>query len=257
LEASLVSRLGLDDALDRLLHQRSVREAFLAGRFDALALARDDLEALATVDRAQLSSAADKVRTDLLHRRHRGSGGLPSLYPRTLAAWTAAHPEDADFVELLSRFMESEAFGEYREIPFSGPGCSLEEAFHRFCEGQDIGEPAARNEEFFTAMMKALLLSPRADFTLPVEVQVSAGGFFAVSRRSDPPMLYAAVAGRLLAGALTPFLAELLTCGHSPSSVAERYGVSQASCDASLTQLTALGLLPLFEKGEIAAKSRA
>jgi hypothetical protein len=235
--------IGLDLALDRLLHRRAYREAFLAGRLDALELSGEDLEALAAIDRAALVREAEAVRLDLLHRHHRGSGGLLSLYPRTLAAWRAAHPDDPELVELLSRFMESEAFGEYREIPFAGPGQCLEEAFHRFCEAEAIGDGSAREDEFLTAMMKALLLSPRPAFTLPAEIRTSAGGFFAVGRRGDP-RLHAAVSGRLLSGPLTPFLAELLSSPDAPEEIASRHGVAPAIRDASLAQLTALGLLP-------------
>src|SRR5262249_39153400 len=102
--------IGLDGALDRLLHRRSYREAFLAERTEALGLADEDLEGLAGLDREALVREAEAVRDDLLHRRHRGSGGLLALYPRTLAAWAAAHPEDEGLAELLSRFMESAAF---------------------------------------------------------------------------------------------------------------------------------------------------
>jgi hypothetical protein len=235
--------IGLDEALDRLLHRRSYREAFLAGRLEALDLSPEDREALATIDAGALVREAESVQKDLLRREHRGSGGLCSLYPRTIAAWRAAHPEDAELTELLSRFMESEAFDAYREIPFAGQGRSLEEAFHRFCEAEGIGAPEEREDELLVAMMKALLLSPDPDFALPPEVLAAAGGFFAVSRRGEP-RLYAAVSGRLVVGAITPFLAELLLSEDPPAEIAVRHRVSPAIRDAALAELGALGLLP-------------
>jgi hypothetical protein len=235
--------IGLDTALDRLLHRRSYREAFLAGRLDALDLSAEDLEALATIDAGALVREAESVLADLRRREHRGSGGLCSLYPRTLAAWQAAHPDDTDLVELLSRFMESDAFDAYREIPYAGQGWSLEEAFYRFCEAEGVGEPEAREDEFLGAIMKALLSSLRPDFAIPAEVQASAGGFFAVAWRGGTK-LYAAVSGRLLTGAITPFLAELLLSPDPPDEIALRHGVAPAIMDASLAQLGALGLLP-------------
>jgi hypothetical protein len=235
--------ISLDVALDRLLHHRSYREAFLAGRAETLDLSGEDLEALASIDRAALAREADAVRDDLLHRRHRGSGGLLSLYPRTIAAFRIAHPEDNELVELLSRFMESDAFAEHREIPFAGAGPSLEEAFYRFCEAEEIGAPAEREDELLLAMAKALLLSPRPAFTLPAEIRTTAAGFFAVSRRGDP-RLYAAVSGRLLTGPLTPFLAELLRSADDPATIASRHGVAPAARDAALAELAALGLWP-------------
>jgi hypothetical protein len=235
--------IGLDTALDRLLHRRSYREAFLAGRLDALDLSAEDREALTTIDPDALVREAASVQQDLLRREHRGCGGLLSLYPRTIAAWREAHPSDPDLVELLSRFMESDAFDAYREIPFAGQGLSLEEAFHRFCEAEEVGSPEAREEELLTATMKALLSSPHPDFSLPAAVLEAEGGFFAVGRHGGPK-LYAAVSGRLLIGALTPFLAELLLSSDSPEEIARRHGVAPAICDASLAQLGALGLLP-------------
>lgn len=236
--------IGLDRALDRLLHCRSVREAFLAGRPDGLDLPAEDREALAGLDREALVREAESVREDLLHRRHRGSGGLPALYPRTLAAWTAAHPEDGGLVELLSRFMESKAFDAYREVPFAGQGCCLEEAFHRFCEAEEIGTPAVREEEMLGAMMRALLLSPDPAFTVPGEIRRTAGGFFAVARRGAEPRLFAAISGRMIAGPLTPFLADLLTLDEPPAEIAACHAVAPAILDASLARLRDLGLVP-------------
>jgi hypothetical protein len=236
--------IGLDDALDRLIHRRSWREAFLAGRTEALGLADEDLEALASLSREALEREATSVREDLLRRQHRGSGTLRDLYPRTLAAWTVAHPDDADFVELLSRFMEHGAFERYREIPFAGRGLCLEEAFYRFCEAEEIGEAADREAEFLGAMIKAVLTSPDPDFTLPAELHASAGGFFAVATRGAEPRLFAAITGarRMITGALTPFLADVLLRDEDPTRVAECHGVSPAVAEASLAKLAALGL---------------
>ncbi|MEO7329380.1 MAG: hypothetical protein ABI193_12425, partial [Minicystis sp.] len=215
--------ISLDQALDHLLHRRSYREAFLADRHALLDLAPDDLAALATLDRAQLVLAAEGVREDLLQRSHRGSGGLRALYPRTIAAWTQAHPEDETLHELLFGFMESEPFARYHELPFAGQGLCLEEAFHRFAESASIGDPTAREEEFLTAMVKALLLSPRPDFSVPAEIRRTPGGFFALGTRGDPA-LYAAVQGRLVLGPLTPFLAALLEAPEEAATTAARHG---------------------------------
>jgi hypothetical protein len=235
--------IGLDIALDRLLHDRGYREAFLAGCLDALDLSAEDREAVATIDPEALAREADAVQKDLLHRRHRGTGGLLSLYPRTLAAWRSAHPDDGHLVEIICRFMESEAFGAYREIPFAGLGQSLEEAFYRFCEDEGIGAADEREDEHLSAVMKALLLSPDPAFTLPAEVRTASSGFFAVSRRGEP-RLHAAVSGRYLTGVLTPFLADLLLSPEDPAAIAARHDVAPAVREASLSQLAALGLRP-------------
>lgn len=234
--------ISLDLALDRLLHRRSDREAFLAGRLDALDLDAEAQEALAGVDRGQLQRTAEKVREALLRRGHRGSGGLLALYPRTLGAWTAAHPEDAELVELLSAFMESAPFDAYRELPFAGAGLCLEEAFHRFCEAAEIGDAAVREQEYLAAVTKALLLSPEADFVLPAALRRAPRGVYAVSTRGAPT-LYAALAGRFVTGSITPFLAELLTGAAPPEETARRHGVGEAALQASWAQLAGMGLV--------------
>jgi hypothetical protein len=236
--------ITLDQALDRLLHRRSYREAFLAGRLDVLDLAPGDLAALATVDRAELARAAERVRDDLARRRHRGSGGLCALYPRTIEAWRAAHPDDADLARLFDAFLESGPFEGYRELPFAGPGLSLEEAFHLFCEAEGIGDAAAREHEFLTAMMKALLASPDPSFTLPDAIRPAARGHFAIGTRAGP-VLYAALAGRLVTGPITPFLADLVLSDDPPEAIARRHGVTPEVLAASRRHLAALGLISM------------
>jgi len=102
---------------------------------------------LRAIDPAQLQKAAERVREETLERKHRGSGGLLSLYPRTVGAWRQEHPEDSKLEELAALFLESRAFESYRERPFAGPGICLEEAFYRYCEEKEIGERAAREDE--------------------------------------------------------------------------------------------------------------
>lgn len=234
--------IPLDRALDRLLHHRSYLRAFLADRTDLLDVSAEDLLALRSIDKAQLRKAADRVRDDLLQRKHRGSGGLSAMYPCTIGAWKSAHPEDADLHELLSAFMESGPFDNYRELPSAGLGLSLEEAFFRFCEAEAIGDGATRQREFLTAMMKALVVSPCPGFLLPAMIRRVEEGFFAVGARAEPA-LYAAVRGRLTIGPITPFLSDLLTSSDSPVEVARRHDVAPAVLEASLAQLAAMGLL--------------
>jgi hypothetical protein len=246
-----VGVISIDQALDRLLHRRAYREAFIAGRFEELDVAADDLAALRKCDPVELERVAARVREGLLTRKHRGSGGLPDLYPRTLKAWREAHPDDGDLVELMSGFMESEAFERYREVSFAGPGVCLEEAFYRYCDSRNIGDAAAREAEFLAAMMRALAVSPRPDFLLPGEIiRRSPDGFFAVSARGEPA-LFAALSGRLITGPLTPFLAELLISPEAPAAIAEKHAVSPETLKLSVEQLVGMGLL--FDENDVAS----
>ncbi|MDI3291480.1 hypothetical protein [Polyangium sp. 15x6] len=233
--------ISLDQALDRLLHHRSYLAAFLAGRVDELDVSADDLRALRSIDPEQLQKAAERVREALVQRTYRGSGGLLSMYARTVDAWRASHSEDHELEELLSSFLESPAFDAYREHSHAGPGVCLEEAFFRFCEARGIGDGAILEAEFLTAMMKALVMSPRPDFTVPAEIRTIPEGFVAVSRQAEPT-LYAAARGRLILGPITPFLADLLVSGESPAEIARKHHVAAAVLQASLEHLAGLGL---------------
>jgi hypothetical protein len=222
----------IDHTLDRLLHRRSYLALFLEDPA-RLGLSPDDLDALTVVDRAELVATATAVRHDVMARNHRGSGTLLDLYPQTIGDRTAAAYE-----ELVADFMESEEFDAYREIPFAGIGLSLEESFYRYCVAQEIGDPATREHEFLTAMMKALLLSPRPDFQIPSEVRACPRGVFAVAGTT----LHAALDQKLVTGPLTPLLVDLLN-GGDHEAIANRLGVSRAETEAALAELRALGLV--------------
>jgi hypothetical protein len=232
----------LDRALDRLLHKRSYRAALIEGRFDALELAPADLAAVQSIDLDALVRTANLIAERVLARRHTGSGNLIELFPRTLDGWHRAHPRDTQCVELALAFMDSAAFDDYRELPYSGIGQSIEEAFYRFCESAEIGDRLARESEFLAAIMKLFVVSPAAEVRVPDCVQRSAHGLFAVSSRGAP-RLYAAVRGRFVAGPLTPFLADLIAPGADMARVAVHHCVPDAVLREAIAKFTALGIL--------------
>ncbi len=220
--------MTLDHALDRLLHDASYRAAFLAG--ETLALAAEDLGALRCIDPAELERAAAAVRRDLMTRGYRGSGGLAAVFPHTLAAW---QPQDLD------GFLASPAYAAYREVPFAGAGTCLEEAFYRFCEAEHIGDAVTREHEFLGAMLRALAVSPDPAFALPPEIRHVTSSFLAIAMRGEPT-LYLATHGRLITGALTPFLAELVWEPEAAVAIAARHGVATDVLGEAQHQLAAL-----------------
>ena len=236
--------ISLELALDRLLYKPSYRRAFVEGRLGALDLAPDDLASLMTVDRLELERAAARIERDLLNRQHRGCGALRAQYAKTIDAWRRAHATDEDLRRLTGAFLESDAFEGYREMPSAeaSVGLSLEEAFFRFCEAKDIGDAAVREDEFLTAMAKALALSPSPAFHVPEAMRRCAQGYWAVGRRAGRPRLYAAVKGRLVVGAITPFVEELLLSRRDEREVARRHGVSEGALAESVEALRDLGL---------------
>ncbi|HVU03154.1 MAG TPA: hypothetical protein VHE30_15445 [Polyangiaceae bacterium] len=234
--------MTVDEAFHRLLHSRRTRTAFIAGRVDALAVSPETLSELRTVDHALLEEVAERIASQVLTRGYSATGSLPELFPRTVAAFRAAHP-DAGPLELAYRFLESEAFGEYRELPFSGVGLSLEEAFYRFAEAEDLGTAADRGREFHAALMKLVAVNPRAAVKLPACLRTAPGGHFMVTTH-HPATLHAAVGKTLVSGPLTPFLADLLAEGADPEDVARRHRVSADVLRKSVAHFATLGLLP-------------
>ncbi len=224
----------ISTALHRLLTDRTYRAAFLEGRHGELGLSPEVLEDLSTLDPNQLKEAAKTFRDDLLRRQHQGTGSLPTLYRETLGS--------LDPAEVISCFMESRPFHDHREIPHTGAGLCLEEAFYRFCESAEIGAPAVREQEFLTAMARALLFSPRPGFQLPREFHRVPGGFVAVATRGERPMLCAALRGHLLTGPLTPLLADLLSPGADPNKVGALHGASVETLAAARGRLQEMGL---------------
>ena len=233
--------LTLDRVLARLVYKRSCRRDFIEGRsvFD---VPDEDRAALDAIDRDGLSELAERIAREVMTRRHSGSGALPNVFPRTIGAFVRAQPEGDALLELAYRFMDSSAFDGYRELPFCGIGWSLEEAFFRFCEAEDIGDSAVREEEFLGAMMKLLSVSPRAAVTLPPSISRTVRGFLSVTARGAPT-LYAAVDGRIVVGKLTPFLADLLAPGADGARVAAQHGVSLEVLGEAIARFRTLGIL--------------
>lgn len=225
--------IPLEVALERLLHKPSVLERFINEGPASLDVTAEDAAALAAIDPDELVRTARRIGEGILDVQHRGCGGLRTLYARTIAA----HGEEG----IAGAFLESTAFDAYRELPYAGVGCCVEEAFFRFVEAAGIGAAEVREAEFLLAMMRALAVCPDPEFTLPAEVRRAPGGFFAIGARGEP-MLYAAVGGRLIVGPITPFLAALLA-GADGEAAAREHGVAAEVLVAARAELVGLGLL--------------
>ncbi len=224
----------ISTALHRLLTDRAYRAAFLEGRHGELGLSQEVLEDLSSIDPDPLQEAANTFRDDLLRRQHRGTGSLRTLFRETLG--------DLDPAEVISSFMESRHHDAYRETIHAGIGLCLEEAFYRFCEAEEIGEPSVREREYLTALARALLFSPLPGFRLPCEFHGVPGGFVSVATRGETPTLCAALRGRLLTGPLTPLLADLLIADTDPQEAATRHGASAEILAAAQGRLQEMGL---------------
>jgi hypothetical protein len=161
----------------------------------------------AALDRDELDEAARGVRRMVLGRTHRGSGGPTDWFPRTIAVWRAAHPEDEALDELAARFCASPHCAAWRELAAEAPGISLEEALYRFLDEADVGDAAEREDELLAAIARALAVTPRARFAWPALFRRAPGGCFALSRLDR---LHAALDGRYVCGPVTPLVAAIL-----------------------------------------------
>jgi hypothetical protein len=194
---------GLNEALERLLFRESDRDAFLAGDTARFGLSREDEDALATIEREQLLSAATMARAHVLERPHRGVGNVERVFAETLADWNGTREE------LAIAFTESEPFAAYVEHGFGGTGICLEEAFYRFATERSLGVPETRLRELALGLLRGLAATPEPTFTLPEIVRRAPRGFYVVL--PAPPTLLAILDGKFVSGPVTPELAAVLT----------------------------------------------
>jgi uncharacterized protein (UPF0276 family) len=159
------------------------------------------------LDPGELDEAASVVRTMVGARVHRGTGGLRDWYPMTLAAWSAAHPEDRTLDAMLAQLCASPWCREWRESTCVDPGLALEEALYRFFCDLGVGDPSVREDEFLGAITRALAVTPRAHVRWPAAMRRAPGGCFAITERL---VLHAALDGSYLRGPVTPLIAALL-----------------------------------------------
>jgi hypothetical protein len=187
--------------MDRAVRGQRLEETLAELVYDRAARASD--ARLAALDGGELDECAAAVRRMIAGRAHRGSGSLRAWYPRTIAAWLAAHPDDGALDALLTRFCASPASRAWREPD----GAALEEALYRFFDAAGVGDADVREDEFLGAIVRALAVTPRAAFVWPAEVRSAPGGCFAVTRAG---VLHAALDGRYVRGPVTPLIAALL-----------------------------------------------
>jgi hypothetical protein len=218
----------LEDALAVLLHDARAREQLRAGH-------ADDPRFLA-LDVEEIEEAARGVRRMVLGRAHRGTGGVEDWFPKTVAAWREAHPEDEALDALVAMFCASAGCSAWRE---HGTGISLEEAFFRFWLDTGVGDPETVEEEFLGAIVRAIAVTPRARFERPRALRDAPGGCYAVSRAG---VLHAALGGSYVTGPLTPLIVDLLH-GMPSEEVALRHRVDSAEVDGVIEALRAKGLL--------------
>jgi hypothetical protein len=219
----------LEQALATLLYEPEARERLRAGEADDPRLRGLDVD--------ELDEAARGVVRMVRERVHRGMGGVEAWFPRTIAAWRGSHPDDRELDELFTRFCASPSCRSWREL---GVGISLEEAFYRFLVDACVAPPAILEDEFSSAVVRALAITPKARFAWPEEVRRVPGGCYALTRER---VLHAALDGKYVHGPVTPLVAALLE-GEPPQDVARRHGLGEIEIAGLTKALRTRGLVP-------------
>ena len=218
----------LEHALAALLYDAGARERLRAGEADDPRLVGLDVD--------ELDEAARGVIRMVRERVHRGTGGVEAWFPRTIAAWRDAHPEDRELDELLAGFCASPSCRSWREADV---GISLEEAFYRFLIDASNIDPAITEDEFFGAIIRALAVTPEARFEWPAPVRRAPGGCYALTRDR---ILHAALHGKYVHGPVTPLVGALLE-GEPAPAIAGRHGLSAVEIAGVAQALRAMGLV--------------
>jgi hypothetical protein len=208
----------LDEALDRLLHDGDVRERFFSGEA-VFSLDEEDTHALATIQRTQLEAMAALICDQVWRTSHRGVGSLADMFPETTALWKREHPSDVECGQMVRDFVASKEFVRHRSVGCVAGGWSLEQTFYEWIRRVLAGNAHVFEHEYLSAMARALTVCPDPSFEVPEVFRKVKSGWCAVSL-GDVPVLYAAVGGRLMTGAVTPLVAALL-CGKPPDATHE------------------------------------
>lgn len=148
---------------------------------------------------AAFHSLSEQIHRGLLTHTHAGCGSLRERFPQTIAAWCTSNPEDEQLFELSKAFSKSDAHSTYVELAAGGPGTCIEEAFYQFCCANSIGNHTVLEEEFLSAMMRALATSPEPAFSIPASIKRSRNDYIAVSSKG---IVHAISKGRIIRGRL-------------------------------------------------------
>lgn len=263
---------GVEEAVYRLLYHRSFRAAFVREGGAALGLPDDVAAALAAVELDQLEGMARSIERAVRFGGGAEGDGLLATFPGVLAELAAeGRTEEA----VIAAFLESEAFGDYRPLPFAGDGVCLPEAFHRWLAGEPGWDAPRRrfllDHEFLVALMTLLSTnhdpsfvvrtplvtrSPAAWYAvravapaIAAEVAGFAAAAAAAANGEEVHVLYAAAGSRRIIGPVPPLVGALVALGErarvgaQAAALGERFSAAAARVELVAGRLHEIGLL--------------
>jgi hypothetical protein len=255
--------ISLTEALYRLLNHRSYRENFLnEATAEDLGLSEEDFSELSSIDREQLIASAERMAQKIYSGNHQGGQGLKSVFPECFSALEQQTQKNG--VEIVYEFLESEHFGDYKELPFNGKGICIEQAFYGFVEERywkkDSPLEAIVRNEFLLSLFKNISKMESPNFDLPktfvsqnklcrYSVQVYQHRLTEAGIETQPHfILYAAAGGHFISDEITPLIADILYGDDKPPltrmpEVLKRHGLSMNVFLRTYGELAKMGLV--------------
>ncbi|MFG2986491.1 hypothetical protein ACGFYQ_35490 [Streptomyces sp. NPDC048258] len=207
--------------LDRLLHDKTVRTAFIEGgpSHPELGLDADLITAFERVDVRELALVGRNIRSEVVSGGTGTGPGLGRIFPRSLEVVrerTGRTPH-----EIAELFIASPQFQDFRDVPFSPArrGRLLPECFHRFvAESRLFGPSGALGEaagveplvhhEAAVAVAQAIATGAGATFDVGLaDTAVHEGTLYAFRDYAEAPAawglvptMYLAAPGRCVIG---------------------------------------------------------
>jgi hypothetical protein len=254
----------IEKAVYRLLYHRTFRAAFVRGEREALGLAPEVEAALAAIDLEQLAGMARAIARSVQFGGGAEGDGLLAVFPGVFAELAA---EGRSAAAAIDRFLESEAFADYRSLPFAGAGVCLPEAFHRWLAGEPGWDEPRRgfllDHELLVAVMTLLSIHRDPSFVVRTPlVRHNPAAWYAV-RTVEPAIaaavgglagggvlvLYAASGTRRIVGPVPPLVGALIELGDrgaaraAAGELAARFAVAGERVAAVAARLHDLGLI--------------
>lgn len=161
----------LNEALYRLLFHKKYRDLFLSEKYMDLNLKHEDLKAIQTIDKQELEQTSNKLCLNILNGNSEVEGGIKKAYADTFQKLKSIYFSEYD---LAYEFLASPSFSLYKELPYTGKGICLEEAFFLFLSTQMKWSENEHDRllllhEYLTVMFSILTVNKNPNFEIKSE----------------------------------------------------------------------------------------